>query len=335
MKLGIIGTGNIVHDALFAMEPLKQIAVNAIFARPHSREKGEKLAAQYHIPEVYTDYDALLDKADVDAVYIGLVNSAHYDYARRALQKGRHVILEKPFTGTLAEAEALVALAKERGVYIFEAITVLHNDVIERMRAALPKLGPIRLMLSNYSQYSSRYDRYRRGEVDPSFDPATQGGALRDINIYNIHYAAWLLGAPLSARYCPNRGFNGVDTSGALALDYGGCVAVCAAAKDSDSPSFVSIQGEKGFMRIDGKPNLAPNLTVSIVDGEHPALVKDAAGGTVRAAVTETFVPEPAHHRMTREFADFARIVDERDDAAAARLAAETLDAMRILDMIE
>lgn len=335
MKLGVIGTGNIVHDALFAMEPLTQIAVNAIFARPHSRDKAEALAAQYDIPEVYTDYDALLKAANVDTVYIGLVNNAHYDYGRRALEAGRHVILEKPFTGTLAEAEELVSLAKAKGVYIFEAITVLHNDVIERMRAALPKLGPIRLMLSNYSQYSSRYGRYLKGEVDPSFDPARQGGALRDIDIYNVHYAAWLLGAPSSARYFPNAGFNGVDTSGVLVLRYDGCTAVCAAAKDSDSPSFVSIQGEKGCLRIDGKPNLAPNLTVSIVDGDNPALIKDAAGGTVRATVDETFVPEKSHHRMTREFADFARIIDERDDAAAALLASETLDVMRIMDMIE
>lgn len=335
MKLGIIGTGKIVHDALYAMAPVEAIQLSAIFARPHSREKGEALAAQYGIAEVYTDYDALLDSADVDAVYIGLVNSVHYEYARRALEKGRHVILEKPFTDTLAEAEDLFRLAAARGVYIFEAITVLHNDVIEKMRADLPRLGPIRMMMANYSQYSSRYDRYLAGQVDPSFDPAHRGGALRDINVYNIHYAAALFGAPLSAHYYPNRGFNGVDTSGTLVMRYDGFSAVCTAAKDSDSPCFVTIQGEKGYMRIDGKPNVAPKLITEVVDEANPRLVPDAAGAMVRAVVCEALVPLPPHHRMTREFKDFARIIDTRDDDAAQTLNRETLAVMAALDLVE
>ena len=331
MKLAIIGTGKIVHDALFAMAPLTQIQLGAVFARPHSRDKGEALAAQYGIAEVYTDYDALLERADIDTVYIGLVNSAHYAYARRALEKGKHVILEKPFTGTLAEAEDLFRLAGAQGRYVFEAITVLHNEVIEKMRADLPKLGRIRMMLSNYSQYSSRYDRYLAGDVVPSFDPALQGGALRDINVYNIHYAAALFGAPLGTRYFPNIGFNGVDTSGTLVMTYDGFSAVCTAAKDSDSPCFVCVQGEKGWMRIDGKPNVAPNLTTVLFDDSRER-VRDSAGGMVRASETQTLVPAPARHRMTREFEDFARIIDGHDDAAAAALARETLDVMRVLE---
>lgn len=332
MKLGIIGTGKIIHDALFAMQPLEQISKNAVFARPHSRDKAEVLTERYAISEVYTDYDELLDRADVDTVYIGLVNSVHYEYAKRALEKGKHVILEKPFAGTLVEAEDLARLAREQGLFIFEAVTVLHNDVIEKMRSDLPKLGKIRMMQANYSQYSSRYDRYLAGEVDHTFDPAFMGGALRDINVYNIHYAAALFGTPKDARYFPNIGFNGVDTSGTLVLEYDGFSAVCTGAKDSDSPGFVCIQGEKGYMRIDGKPNVAPNLTTVIIDEDNPERVRDAAGAMARATMTETFVPEEPHHRMTREFSDFARIIDEKDADAAEVLLRETLDVMRVIE---
>ena len=332
MKLGIIGTGKIIHDALYAMEPLEQIEKNAIFARPHSREKAVALAEQYGIREVYTDYDELLDCADVDTVYIGLVNSVHYDYAKQALEKGKHVILEKPFTGTYDEAEDLARLAREKDRFIFEAITVLHNDVIEKMRTMLPRLGSIRMMLANYSQYSSHYDRYLAGEVDHTFDPAFLGGALRDINVYNIHYAAALFGAPKGAQYFPNTGFNGVDISGTVVLEYDGFSAVCTGAKDSDSPGFVCIQGEKGYMRIDGKPNVAPNLTTVVIEEGNPKRVRDAAGAMVRATMTETFVPEDPHHRMTKEFSDFARIVDEKDVDTAAALLQETLDVMCVIE---
>ena len=86
MKLAIIGTGKIVHEALFALEPVDRVEVVAIFARPHSKEKAEALAEKYGIGEVYTDYDELLAKSDAQAVYIGLVNSAHFPYAKKALE---------------------------------------------------------------------------------------------------------------------------------------------------------------------------------------------------------------------------------------------------------
>ena len=89
MKLGIIGTGKIVHEALFALEPVQNIEKKAIFARPHSYTKAEELAKKYNIAQIYTDYEELLAKADVECVYIGLVNSAHYSYAKAALLAGK------------------------------------------------------------------------------------------------------------------------------------------------------------------------------------------------------------------------------------------------------
>ena len=331
MKLGIIGTGKIIIDALYAMEPLKEISCNAIFARPRSKDKGEELAKQYSIPEVYTDYDELLDNADIDTVYIGLINSVHYEYAKRALEKKKNVILEKPFAGTYEEAKELIDLARQNDLFVFEAITVLHNDVIEKMKENLPKLGKIRMMLANYSQYSSRYDNYLAGQVDHAFDPDFLGGALRDINVYNIHYAVELFGLPEKTHYYPNIGFNGIDISGTMVMEYDGFSAVCTGAKDSDSPGFVSIQGEKGYMRIDGKPNVAPNLTIVITDDNSASGERDAAGAVVRAVSTEEFIPEKVHHRMTREFKDFAYIIDNKDRIMADRYVSETLGVMKVV----
>lgn len=333
MKLAMIGTGKIIADALFALQPIREIERNAIFARPHSREKGETLAAAYGIRDVYTDYAALLREADIDTVYIGLVNSAHFSYGKEALAAGKHVIMEKPFTSTLAEAKELVGLARAKNLYIFEAVTVLHTPVFEKMKACLGRLGTVRMMMGNYSQYSSRYDAYLEGHVEPAFDPAHLGGALRDINVYNIHYAVALFGSPKGVRYYPNRGFNGIDTSGTLILEYDGFSAVCTGAKDSDSPCYLSVQGEKGWMRIDGKPNVAPNVTVSYVaDAPDGRAERDAAGAVVRKTVTETFVPEIQHHRMTQEFMDFARIIHAGDRPAADALAAETEAVMQVVE---
>lgn len=331
MKLAVIGTGKIVHEAFYALERAYRIETVAIFGRPHSREKAEVLAKKYNIQEVYTDYAELLKKTAADTVYIGLVNSVHFDYAREALRAGKNVILEKPFVSTTAEAEELKEIAEQRGLFLFEAITVLHSPVFEKMAASLPRLGSIRLALLNYSQYSSRYDAYRGGTVLPAFDPAKGAGALGDINVYNIHYCVALFGVPSAVHYYANRGFNGVDLSGVLVMEYDGFQAVCAGAKDSDSPCFVSIQGEDGYMRIDGKPNLAPSLDVVYVQKDEPP-VPDAAGAMQRPTEKEHIENRP-YHRMTQEFKDFAQIIDERNYHARDTFLEETLGVVKVLEM--
>ena len=94
----------------------------------------------------------------------------------------------------------------------------------------------------NYSQYSSRYDAFKRGEIAPAFNPEMGGGALRDLNIYNIHLLVGLFGKPHRVEYLPNVE-RGVDTSGILVLDYGNFKAVAIGAKDCSAEIRSTIQG--------------------------------------------------------------------------------------------
>lgn len=332
MKLALIGTGRIVTDALFAMEPIKEIEKKAIFARPHSEAKGKALAEKYAIDEVYTDYDVLLSSADIDTVYIGLVNCAHYDYAKRALLAGKHVILEKAFTGYAAEAEELQQIAHGKKLMLVEAITPLHSDVFDRMKADLHKMGPVRVMMVNFSQYSSRYDNYMNGIVEPAFDRLKMSGCLFDITVYCIHYCVALFGEPKDVHYYANIGFNGTDTSGSVVLEYDGFTAVCTGAKDSDGLSYVSIQGEKGCMIAEGKPNMLTQIEVTAVGGPAADQKRDASGATLRASETTKLDAPIVHHRMTREFRDFAAMIDNGDYETANALLAESVGVMRVLE---
>lgn len=331
MKLGIIGTGNIVHEALYAMDGIIEIEKKAIYARPHSRQKAEDLARKYRISQVYTDYDELLEKAGLDCVYIGLVNSAHCTYARKALEAGLHVILEKPLVSTVKEAEELAALARSKGLFCLEAITTLHSKVFKKMQEILPKLGRLKVIQCNFSQYSSKYKQYLQGEVAPAFDPALSGGALYDINLYNIYLVTGLLGEPKDALYFPNLGFNGIDTSGMAVLSYEDCHAACTGAKDSDSPSFAIFQGEDGWMRMVGKPNVMEGLEFQFADDSKP-LEPNAAGGMSRAMTAGTYMDTDRRHRMPREFVDFARIIDTRNAKEADDYLEKSLTVMRTLE---
>ena len=140
-----------------------------------------------------------------------------------------------------------------------------------------------------------------------------------------------LLGAPRDAKYFPNLGFNGIDTSGTAVLCYDGVTAVCTGAKDSDSPSFAIFQGENGWMRLIGKPNVIEGVDYEFADETKPP-VPNAAGGMSRAMESGKYDAPKMRHRMTQEFMDFARIVDSRDDAAAAACLERSVAVMTALE---
>lgn len=298
MKLAILGTGMIVNEgALPALKQVPEIEVSAIFARPKSREKADRLAIAYKIPTVYTDYDELLANPDIDFIYVGLVNSVHYEYTKKALSAKKNVILEKPFASTAAQVEELRSMALDNGLYIFEAVTTLHLPNFYALKGELLKLGTIRAVTANFSQYSSRYDRYLARDVAPAFDPACEGGALMDSNIYNLNFIVGLFGAPEEVNYMANIGFNGIDTSGVVLMKYKDFMATAFAAKDSAAPSVIIIQGEKGWIRVPGKPNEFKAFEV----------------WTRGSDTTKLFELNRYEHRMVHEFKEFAETFNNKD----------------------
>lgn len=305
MNLAILGTGLIVNEgALPALAEVPEISVTAIFARPHSRDKAESLAKKYSVKKIYTDYDELLADSEIDFVYIGLINSVHFEYAKKALHANKNVIVEKPFATCAAEVIEIKNLALEKNLYVFEAITNLNLANFSEIQKKLPELGRIRAVQANYSQYSSRYDKYLQGEVLPAFDVKSFGGALYDLNIYNLSFIVGLFGEPVAVDYIANIGFNGVDISGVAILKYKDFFATAVAAKDSASPSFIIIQGEKGYIKIFGAPNELAEFEFSLRNG-----------------TPEKFALNKFSHRMTQEFKNFAKIYHEKNfDKMAAGL---------------
>lgn len=314
MKLGMVGSGMIVGDCLEAVEGLENVECAALCVREHSREKGRELCGKYHIPTLYTEYEELLKNADIDFIYIGIVNTEHYSYAKRALEAGRNVILEKPFTVTAAQASELAEIAEEKSLFLWEAITTLYFPNFEYVRENLGRLGEIKLIQCNFSQYSSRYDRYLKGDIAPAFDPALCGGALYDLNIYNLHFVTALMGLPEKIVYYPNRGHNAVDTSGILVLGYDGFSAECAAAKDCSGPNFGIVQGTKGWLRVNGQTSICASVDVCL-EGR-----------------TETVNYNTGTHRMQHEFLAFEKYYREKNYEKCYVNLKHTVEVMKLLE---
>lgn len=249
MKLGIIGTGFIVHTFINAAMQHKEIQLQAIYSR--SKEKAEEMAKTFNIASIYTDLDQMLQDPNIEFMYIASPNALHYEQTKLALQANKHVICEKPFTSTPKELEELIVLAKEKQLFLFEAITTLHLPNYHKVRELLPKIGDIKMVQCNFSQYSSRYDAFLRGENPNVFNPVMSGGALMDLNIYNLHFVMGLFNAPNNVQYFANIK-DGIDTSGIAILEYPDFIVSCVAAKDSASVNLTQIQGEKGYITILG-----------------------------------------------------------------------------------
>ncbi len=316
INIAVLGTGKIIPEAVGAIQASGKFRVANIWARPHSREKAAALAEKFHVEKFTTDLDEILNDAAIDFVYIGLVNSVHYEYAKKCLAAGKNVILEKPFTTTAAQAKDLINFALSKKLYLFEAVTNLHLPNFYAIRDALPKLGEIKIVLCNYSQYSSRYDAYKNNHVvAPAFDPKLFGGALRDINIYNLNFVVGLFGLPKKISYAANFGWNGIDTSGTASLEYENFFAQCTGAKDSASPCFLSIQGDGGYIFSFDPPNELNSFELA-----------------VRGAEVQKFSLNKFDHRMVHEFVDFAEIFERGDYAAVERGLKISLDVMTVVD---
>lgn len=250
IRLGTIGSGFIVHNILDNVQKTEGIRLVAVYSR--SMEKGSALAEKYGAGKVYTDMDAFLGDEEVNFVYIATPNLLHYEQAKKALLSGKHVILEKPFCTKAEHARELVQIAKERSLFLVDAVPTAYLPNLNILKRELPKIGKIRLVMTNYSQYSSRYDNLLRGELPNVFNPAFGGGCLMDINFYNVYLNIALFGRPQEAVYFPNLFRGKIDTSGVVLMRYDSFASQNAGAKDTWGVNFVQIEGEQGYIYVSG-----------------------------------------------------------------------------------
>jgi len=246
------------------MELLRQECLEACMEQAYGDEESglAALADAYGAKKVYTDLEAFFADENVNFVYIASPNSLHYAQARQALLAGKNVICEKPFCAKASQAKELVQLARERGLFLVDAVPTAFLPNFQVVKRELEKVGRIRLVLSCFSQYSSRYDRLLAGEVPNVFSPEFAGGCLMDINFYNVYLNVSPFGKPENAVYYPNRFGDLVDTSGVLVMQYPDFVSQCAGAKDTWGVNSVQIQGEKGYLYVKDGSGAFSEVTV-------------------------------------------------------------------------
>ena len=311
MNLGIVGAGMIVKDFLSFTHEIPEIKLEAIVAR--NIENLKNLQNIYNIKEIFTDLDECLSSPSIDTIYVAVPNNLHYSVAKKALEAGKNVICEKPFTLNYHETVELFELAESKNLILIEAITNQYLPNYLEIKENLSQIGNIRLVECNFSQLSSRYEAFKKGIIAPVFDKNQGGGVLGDLNIYNIHFVVGLFGTPKNSEYYPNI-VREVDTSGILILEYDEFKVVCIAAKDTYNNSYANIQGDKGLIKVIGTLNEVPNYIIKNNE-------------------VEMKVNKNIHkHRMYSEFKKFIDVINNKDFDFMQKQKEHSLAVMEIFD---
>lgn len=245
IRVGIIGAGWIAHKMAQALAPLNDAEVIAIASR--SKEKAEEFAAEYGIEKAYGSYEAMVEDADVDLVYVATPHSHHYPHARLALEHNKPVLVEKSFTANAREAEELIRIARERNVFLTEAIWTRYMPMSHKVKELMQSgiIGQPHILTATLCYEMQQKERILR--------PDLCGGALLDLGVYVLNFARMYFGTDITRTVTNvHLGETGVDMMESISLSYAdgkmanlqaGCLTL------NDRQGIIC--GTEGYIRVD------------------------------------------------------------------------------------
>ena len=245
LRWGILGPGGIARA--FASD-LRTAGLDLVAVGSRSAETASAFAAEFDVPHVHDSYEALVADPDVDIVYIATPHPFHAEQAILALEAGKHVLVEKPFTLTEAEAARVRDVAASRGLLAMEAMWTRYLPHMVRIREILAAgtLGEIRVVTADHTQKISSDPGHRLNALELG------GGALLDLGIYPISFAWGVLGAPVTISAAARLGETGADTEVATIFTHAsGAISTTVSASRSAGPNTASVVGTDARIDID------------------------------------------------------------------------------------
>ncbi len=247
VRWGILGTGGIAGAFAADLRLTGSGTVTAVGSR--SRASADRFADTFGIPGRHAGYESLGADPDVDAVYVATPHPMHHANAVLALRAGKHVLVEKPFTMTAAEARAVAGVAREQGLFAMEAMWTrfLPHTAVIRDWLAQGVLGDIVTVTADHGQW------FAEDPASRLFAPALGGGALLDLGVYPVSFASMVLGAPARITSMSDPAFTGVDAQTSMLFGYdSGAQAVLTCTLRAKSPTRAAITGTGARIEVEG-----------------------------------------------------------------------------------
>ncbi len=245
VRWGVLGCSRHAKGLIGAIRAAQAGSVEAIASR--ELERARAFALELGIPRSCASYEQLLQDPDIDAVYIPLPAAFHARWALAAIAAGKHVLVEKPFAMSAAEAEAVFAAGKARGLAVGEAFMCRFHPLTSRMRQLVQEgaIGTPRLVRASFAVTITPVSDIR-------WQREAGGGALRDLGCYCVGIARYLLGEEPSGAQAIAHFAHGVDASIAGGLSFpSGALASFACSMQAQLECRYDVLGSSGRLRVD------------------------------------------------------------------------------------
>ncbi|KAJ4392946.1 hypothetical protein N0V93_002150 [Gnomoniopsis smithogilvyi] len=341
LNLAVIGTNWITDSFVQSAHESKAFKLVAVYSR--KLETAQKFIsetasiADASSVRSFDDLDKFLSDSAIHVVYIASPNSLHYEQASKALNAGKHVILEKPAASNLKEFDDLFKLADSKNLFLLEAYRHIQEPNFLQLQSLLndpqkraEKLGPVYGASVNMAVFSSRYVKVLEGEEPNVLSPKFSGGSLWDMGCYPVMFTLALFGKPASQSYSPVIIRTGVDGGGHMLLHYTAessnqkekFTVHAHTSKIYTSTAPTEIYTEKGTLRINGATGVTDINTVEFI----PRGSKEAE------QLADTNPQYTGMLNLTWEAKELGRILVEGDRKSEAVLRGLSRDVIEVME---
>ena len=245
VRWGILGAGSIAKRFSEGVKALPDATLTAVGSRDQG--KADAFADTYDIPHRHASYEALVADPDVDVIYVATPHNFHKEHSLLALQAGKPVLCEKPFTINAGELEEVVRVARDRKLFLMEGMWSRFFPLMYRLRELIREgaIGEPRIVECDFG--------FRAG-VNPEgrlFKPALGGGGLMDVGVYTVSFASMVLGTPDRITGMATMGETGVDELAGMLLGHpNGSLATLSTAIRVNTPHTATVNGTDGRITL-------------------------------------------------------------------------------------
>ena len=279
LNWAVLGTGVIAKEMVETLRK-KGRTLYAVGNRTH--EKAVAFAEKYNVKKIYDQIDEMFTDPEVDIIYITSPHNTHYEFMKKALKNGKHLLVEKSITLNSRELDEMIKLAKEKGLILAEAMTIWHMPLYKKLWEIVNrgKLGKVQMITLNFGSFKE-YDMSNR-----FFNMNLAGGALLDIGVYALSIVrSFMSETPdqIISQMKPSP--TGSDEqAGILLMNQAGQMATVSLTMHSKQPKRAVISCEKGYVEIMEYPRADKAVIVDAESGEREEI---AAGNTEEALFYE------------------------------------------------
>jgi predicted dehydrogenase len=255
---GIIGTGDIAKKFAEGLRVLSDSELVAVASR--ARKTADAFGDLFHVAKRHDNYQSLAQDPDVSVVYISTPHSLHKENTLMCLRAGKSVLCEKPFAINAEEATEMIRFARQRRLFLMEAMWTRFFPLMTRVREMIASdvIGEVRMLMADFGYRSEDQKNW-------VFDPNFGGGGLLDVGIYPLSFSHLIFGIPNQITSISHLGSSGVDEQSTVILGYeGGRMALIASAMRTETPQVAYLLGTKGRIHIHSPWWKPHTLTLSV-----------------------------------------------------------------------